>query len=121
MTPMLKNNVQLIGHLGKDVALTVFDNGNKKASLSLATNEYYTDKNGEKAKQTEWHNLVAWGKTAELMASSLSKGNEVAVYGKISSRTYEDKEGTTKYITEILVNDFYRIAKSEVTTDADSI
>lgn len=118
---MLKNNVQLIGHLGKDVALTVFDNGNKKASLSLATNDYYTDKNGEKVKQTEWHNLVAWGKTAELMASNLSKGNEVAIHGKISSRTYEDKEGTTRYITEILVNDFYRIAKSDLIADSDSI
>ncbi len=78
----------------------------------MATNEYYTNKSGEKVKQTDWHNMVAWGKTAEMMAESLTKGNEVAVHGKLTSRSYTDKEGVTKYTTEIVVNDFYRIARS---------
>ena len=111
MSNTLKNSFQLIGNLGKDVIMSTFENGTKKASIVLATNDFYTNNKGEKIKQTEWHNLVAWGKTAELMSESLTKGNEVAIQGKLSSRSYDDKEGVTKYITEIIVNDFYRIAK----------
>jgi single-strand DNA-binding protein len=111
MTNSIKNSVQLIGNLGKDVVITNFDNGNKKAALTVATNEYYVNAKGEKVKQTEWHNLVAWGKTAELMADILSKGAEVAIHGKLTSRSYADKDGSTKYITEVIVHDFYKIAK----------
>ena len=112
MTSSLKNSVQLIGNMGKDVVLTNFDNGNKKAALVLATNDFYTNNKGEKVKQTEWHNVVAWGKTAELMAESLSKGSEVAIQGKLTNRSYTDKDGNTKYVTEIVVNEFFRIARS---------
>jgi len=112
MTNSLKNSVQLIGNIGKDIVLSTFDNGNKKASMVIATNDYYTNNKGEKVKQTEWHNLIAWGKTAELMAESIAKGNEVAIHGKLTSRSYTDKEGATKYVTEIIVNDFYKIARS---------
>jgi single-strand DNA-binding protein len=112
MTSSLKNSVQLIGNMGKDVVLTTFDNGNKKAALVLATNDYYTNNKGEKVKQTEWHNLIAWGKTAELMAESLNKGSEVAIQGKLTNRSYTDKDGNTRYVTEIVVNEFFKIARS---------
>lgn len=113
MTNTLKNSVNLIGNIGKDVAVTTFDNGNKKAAIVLATNDYYTNSKGEKVKQTEWHNLVAWGKTAELMSATLTKGNEVAIQGKLTSRSYTDKDGVTKYVTEVQVNEFYRISRAE--------
>lgn len=112
MTNSLRNSVQLIGNIGKEISLATFDKGTKKASVVIATNDYFTNNKGEKVKQTEWHNLVAWGKTAELMAESLSKGNEIAVQGKLSSRSYEDKEGNTKYITEVIVNEFYKLNRT---------
>ena len=103
----LKNSVQLVGHLGRDVEFKTFDSGNSKASFTLATNEYYRkNDNGEKVQDTQWHNIVAWGKTAELMKSLLSKGSEVLVKGKLMTRSYEDKEGNKKYITEVKVSDF---------------
>jgi single-strand DNA-binding protein len=113
MNNTIKNSVHLVGNVGKEVQLLSFDNGNKKASLIMATNEYYTNTKGEKVKQTDWHHLVAWGKTAEEMATSLSKGNEIAIHGKINNRTYVDKTGSTKYITEIVVSEFLKIAKAQ--------
>lgn len=101
----LRNSVRLIGHLGNDPELKTVDNGNKMAKLSIATNDFYTDKKGEKQTETIWHNLVAWGKTAELVEQLLHKGTEVAIEGKLNSRSYE-KEGEKKYITEVVVNDF---------------
>ncbi len=111
MMNTIKNSVQLTGNIGKDVQLLSFDNGNKKAILLLATNESYTNAKGEKIKTTTWHNLIAWGKTAEDMAQTLQKGNEISVEGKITNRSYEDKEGNTKYITEIIVREFSKNAK----------
>ena len=112
MINTIKNSVQLTGNIGKEVNLISFDNGNKKATLVLATNESFTNTKGEKVKNTTWHNLIAWGKTAELMAHSIQKGNEVSVHGKLSNRTYTDKDGNTKYITEIIVNEFFKVASS---------
>jgi single-strand DNA-binding protein len=112
MTSNIKNNVNLIGNVGMDIQLTNFDSGSKKASITLATNDYYTNNKGEKVKNTEWHNLVAWGKTAEIMAESIKKGSEVAIQGKLTSRSYTDKSGNTKYITEVVVNEFYLMTKS---------
>ncbi len=112
MANTLKNSVQLIGNMGKDIILSSFENGTKKANMVLATNDFYTNNKGEKIKQTEWHSLVAWGKTAELMAQTLTKGNEVAIQGKLSSRSYDGKDGLTKYVTEIIVHDFFKIAKT---------
>lgn len=111
MMNTIKNSVQLTGNIGKDVQLLSFDNGNKKAILLLATNESYTNAKGDKIKTTTWHNLIAWGKTAEDMAQTLQKGNEISVEGKITNRSYEDKEGNTKYITEIVVREFSKNAK----------
>ena len=80
-------------------------NGSKLAKFSLATNETYKNVKGEKVTETQWHNLVAWGKTAEIAEKYLEKGKEIAVEGKIVSRQYDDKEGNKKYITEIVIND----------------
>lgn len=111
MSTNTKNSVQIVGHVGKDVVLTSFENGNKKATTIVATNEFYTNKTGEKVKQTDWHKIIAWGKTAEDLALCFKKGTEVAIHGKLSNRTYTDTTGTTRYVTEIIVNEFYKIAK----------
>jgi single-strand DNA-binding protein len=113
----MKNNVQLIGNIGTDVNILTFDNGNKKASFSLATNDYYTNTKGEKVKQTEWHNIIAFGKTAEILAASTKKGAEIALQGKLTTRNYTDTAGKNRYVTEVVVNEFYnptRESKSEM-------
>lgn len=102
----VRNSVLLIGHLGKDVEVKEFDSGSSKASFSLATNDFYKNSKGEKVQETQWHNIVAWGKLGENMGKFLSKGSEVLVKGKLVSRNYNDKEGNTKYITEVVANDF---------------
>ncbi len=112
MMNTIKNSVQLVGNIGKDVQLVSFDNGNKKASIVLATNESYTNTKGEKVKNTSWHNLIAWGKTAEQIAASVQKGNEISIVGKLANRTYTDKDGNTKYVTEIVVNEFFKVART---------
>jgi len=109
----LKNSVHLIGNVGKEVEIINFETGNKKASFSLATSDYYTNNQGEKVKQTEWHNLIAWGKSAEIMAKILRKGDEVAIQGKLTSRSYTDKNDVTRYVTEIVVNEFIKLSKND--------
>jgi single-strand DNA-binding protein len=101
----LKNRVHLIGNLGMNPEVKSISNGSKLAKFSLATNETYKNVKGEKVTETQWHNLVAWGKTAEIAEKYLEKGKEIAVEGKIVSRQYDDKEGNKKYITEIVIND----------------
>lgn len=101
----MKNRVLLIGHLGGDPDIRSTDTGKKWARLSLATNESFQNARGEKVTETQWHNLVAWGKQAEYVEKYMSKGCEVAVDGKLVSRSYVDKEGLKKYITEIHIND----------------
>ena len=101
----LRNKVQLIGNLGNDPEVITLDSGKKLAKFSIATNESYKNAKGEKVTDTQWHNVIAWNKTAEIVEKYLVKGNEVAVEGKLTSRSYEDKEGVKKYITEIVVNE----------------
>lgn len=101
----LKNKVQLIGNLGNNPEIVTLSSGKKLVKFTIATNEVYRNTKGEKVQETQWHNLVAWNKTAEIVEKYLSKGNEVAVEGKLTSRSYEDKEGVKKYITEIVVNE----------------
>jgi len=108
----LKNYVQLIGNLGQDVELKEFDNGNKKASFTLATSDNFIDKNGEKIENTQWHNIVAWGNLANWMTDSLGKGDQVMIQGKLTHRKYTDKNGDTKYFTEIVSSDFMKITKN---------
>ena len=101
----LRNNVQLIGNVGNAPEIVNLESGKKIAKLSIATNENYKNSNGEKVTDTQWHNLVAWGKTAEIVEKYVSKGKEIAVQGKLTSRSYEDKEGTKRYVTEVVVNE----------------
>ncbi|WP_456378738.1 single-stranded DNA-binding protein [Lutibacter sp.] len=105
----LRNKVQLIGNLGNNPEIITLDSGKKLAKFSLATNETYKNAQGEKVTDTQWHNLVAWNKTAELAEKYLEKGKEIAIEGKLTSRSYEAKDGTKKYITEIVVNELLLI------------
>lgn len=101
----LRNKVTLIGHTGKEVEMVNFENGNVKASVSLATSDYYTNSKGDKVEETQWHNLIAFGKTAEIFQKYVPKGKEIAVEGKLTYRSYDDKDGVKKYITEIKVDE----------------
>ena len=102
----LRNKVHLIGRLGADPELITFDGGKVKANLSMATNERHKNQQGEVVDETQWHSLVAWGKTAELVGKLLKKGKEVAVEGKLTSRSYKDKEGKQRSVTEVMINEF---------------
>ena len=101
----LRNKVQLIGNLGKNPEIKTTDSGKKLVKLSVATNEMFTNSKGEKVKETQWHNLVAWGKMADVAEKYLSKGSEIAIEGKLITKDYVDKEGNKKYSTEIQVNE----------------
>ena len=101
----LKNKVQLIGNLGNAPEIKTLESGKKMARFNVATNEVYRNAKGEKVTETQWHNLVAWGKVAEIVEKYLTKGKEVAIEGKLINRSYNDKEGNKKYITEIQVNE----------------
>ena len=101
----LRNKVQLIGNLGMNPEIKTLDSGKKLAKFSIATNESYKNAKGEKIEDTQWHNLIAWGKTADIIEKYLEKGNEVAVEGKLTNRSYDDKDGNKRYITEIVVNE----------------
>ena len=109
----LRNQVTLIGNLGLDVELKTIGTDRKLAKVAMATNQYYKNRDGEKVQETQWHNLVAWGKLAENMASVLKKGDQVMTQGKIVYRNYEDGNGQKHYITEIVVNEFLKITKSQ--------
>lgn len=101
----LKNKVQLIGNLGNTPEVINLESGKKLAKISLATNETYKNNKGESIKDTQWHNCVAWGKTADIIEKYLQKGNEVAIEGKLTNRSYDDKNGEKRYITEIVINE----------------
>jgi single-strand DNA-binding protein len=102
-----------MGHLGQNPEVRTTPTGKKVASFSLATNESYTDTNGEKVTETMWHNLVAWGRQADIAEKYLEKGKEICIEGKISNRNYVDKNGQKKYITEIIVADILMLGSKE--------
>jgi single-strand DNA-binding protein len=108
----IKNSVRLIGNLGNDAEIKLFDSNKKLAKLSLATNETYKNEKGEKITETQWHNLVAWGKTADLIEKYTKKGSEIAIEGKLTNKSYTDKEGVKRYSTEILVNEVLLLSKA---------
>jgi single-strand DNA-binding protein len=97
----LRNKVQLIGNLGNAPEIKTLETGKKLATFSIATNESYRNAKGEKVTETQWHRVVAWGKLAEIAEKYFDKGKEVAIEGKLVSRSYQDKEGQKKYITEV--------------------
>lgn len=108
----LKNSVQLIGRLGNEPQVRSFDSGKKMATFSLATNETYYNNKGERVEDTQWHNIVVWGKKADIVEQYLEKGHEIAIEGKLINRSYE-KEGEKKYITEINVNELLMMEKKK--------
>ncbi len=107
----LRNKVQLIGHVGQDPEIKNLDGGKKVANLTIATNDSYKNDKGEKVEQTEWHKVVAWGKTAEIIEKYVTKGKEIAIEGKLTHRSYDDKNGEKRYITEVVVNELLLMGK----------
>lgn len=101
----LRNKVQLIGNLGNDPEIITLESGKKLAKFSLATNENYKDASGQKIDNVQWHNLVAWNKTADIVEKYVTKGKEVAIEGKLTSRSYETKDGEKRYVTEVVVSE----------------
>ncbi|MBX9807056.1 MAG: single-stranded DNA-binding protein [Flavobacteriaceae bacterium] len=107
----MKNTVQLIGNVGNDPEIKNLDGGKKVANLTIATNDSYKNDKGEKVEQTEWHKVVAWGKTAEIIEKYVTKGLQIAIEGKLTHRSYDDKNGEKRYITEVLANDVLLLGK----------
>lgn len=100
------NKVILVGNLGKDPEVRSIESGAKVASFSLATSETYKTKDGQKVEQTEWHNIVVWRGLADVAEKYLKKGSQIYLEGKIRTRSWDDKEGKKKYITEIIGDTF---------------
>ena len=116
------NKVILVGNLGKDPEVRYLDSGVAVANFSLATTENYKNKEGERVSQTEWHNIVLWRGLAEVAEKWLKKGSSVYIEGKIKTRKWEDKEGNTRYTTEILADNMTMLGgKPQVDTDKESI
>lgn len=109
----LNNNVRLIGRLGMDPEVKELNSGKKLAKFSIATSDTYKDEEGKRVSDTQWHNLVVWGKQAEIAGKYLKKGSEVAVDGKLTSRSYTDKEGVKRYVTEIVINEFLMLGSKK--------
>lgn len=107
----MKNKVQLIGNVGNDPEIKAFDGGKKVVNFTLATNESYKNDKGEKVEQTEWHRISAWGKTADIIEQFVTKGKEIAIEGKLTHRSYEDKNGEKRYITEVVASDVLLLGK----------
>lgn len=107
----LRNKVQLIGHVGNDPEIKTFDGGKKLAKLAIATNESYKNDKGEKVEETQWHNLIAWGKTADTIEKYVVKGKEIAIEGKLTHRSYEDKNGEKRYVTEVVIDELLMLGK----------
>ena len=105
----LRNSVQLIGRLGQDPEVRTLTTGRKLTTFSLATSDYYRNAKGEKVEDTQWHNVVAWGKVGEIAAEYLAKGEEVALEGKLTHRSYENNAGEKRYVTEINLNELLMI------------
>jgi single-strand DNA-binding protein len=96
------NRVILVGHLGADPELRHTPSGASVCNFSIATNESWTDKSGEKQERTEWHRIIVWGRTGEACSKHLGKGRQVYVEGRIQTRKWDDKDGITRYLTEIV-------------------
>ncbi|MBH2003583.1 MAG: single-stranded DNA-binding protein [Sphingobacteriia bacterium] len=107
----MKNKVQLIGNLGQEPDIKTIGEDRKVAHLSVATNENYRNAKGEKVTETQWHNIVAWGKLAELAEKYLHKGTEVVIEGKLINRNYTDKQGVKRYVTEVQANELLILTK----------
>jgi single-strand DNA-binding protein len=116
----LRNKVQLIGHVGSKPQSHNYDEGKKMVRFSVATNETYRNAQGVKVTDTQWHNLVAFGKVAEIAEKFLDKGTEVALEGKLVNRSYIDKEGVKRYITEIHVSELLLLGSNAAKAAAEA-
>tara|TARA_B100001093_G_scaffold515708_1_gene592643 strand:- start:990 stop:1370 length:381 start_codon:yes stop_codon:yes gene_type:complete len=111
----LRNKVQLIGRLGKDPELMSFDEGKVKCAFPVATNESFRNGEGERVERTQWHDVVIWGALAEIAGQYLKKGTEVAIEGRLAYRTYEDTEGHTRYVTEVIAGEMLMLDRKPET------
>jgi len=109
----LRNKVQLIGRLGQEPEITTFSDGNKIAKFSMATDDSYKDKDGVKVERAYWHNIIVKGGLVKVVEDYVKKGQEVAIEGKLTNRSWEDKEGTKRYTTEILVNELLMLGNKQ--------
>jgi len=109
----LKNRVQLIGNLGMDPEVKTLSNDRKVARVSIATHEVYNNNKGERIENTQWHNLVMWGKTAEIAERYLRKGQEIAVEGKLVNRSWETKEGVKRWSTDVVISELVMLGRRE--------
>jgi len=107
----MKNKVQLIGNVGNEPEVKTFGEGKKVANLTIATNDFYINDKGDKVEQTEWHRVTAWGKVADIIEKYVKKGKEIAIEGKLTHRSYDDKDGNKRYITEVVANDILLLGK----------
>jgi single-strand DNA-binding protein len=107
----MNNTVNLIGHLGQDPDIKSLESGKTLAKFSVATNSKYKNSEGELINDTQWHNIVAWGKTAEIAEKFLKKGSHVAIEGRLNNRQYESSEGETKYVTEVVASELVLLDK----------
>ncbi|MEO2062282.1 MAG: single-stranded DNA-binding protein [Christiangramia sp.] len=116
----IRNKVQLIGNVGNTPEIQHLDSGKKITSFSPATNDNYNNARGEKVQNTQWHNIVAWGKTAEIVEQYAGKGKEIAIEGKLTSRSYETPEGEKKYVTEIVANEILLLGNAKNPNESNS-
>jgi single-strand DNA-binding protein len=107
----LRNKVQLIGHVGQEPEIKILEGGKKLAKITIATNEVYYNEKKEKITDTQWHNVSAWGKTAEIIENFVSKGKEIAIEGKLTHRSYDDKDGVKRFYTEVVANELLLLGK----------
>ena len=107
----LKNKVQLIGRLGQDPEIVTFNDGNKMAKFSLATDDSYKDKNGNKVERAYWHNIVVKNGLVKVVEDYVTKGQEIAIEGKLTNRVWEDKDGNKRYVTEVVCNELLMLSK----------
>lgn len=107
----LRNRVQLIGHVGQDPEIVNLESGTKLAKFSIATNTYHKNAQGEKVEETQWHQIVVWGKIAEIAEKYVSKGKEVGVEGSLSNHSYDAKDGTKRYSIEINCRELLLLSK----------
>jgi single-strand DNA-binding protein len=110
----LRNKVQLIGRLGQDPDIKTLESGKKVAHFTMATNENYKSADGTKTEETTWHSIVAWNGLAELASKYLKKGREVCIEGRISYRSYTDKNGVPKSVTEIVASDLVLLSSGGI-------
>lgn len=109
----MRNRVQLIGNPGADPEIKNLEKGNKLAKFSLATNESYKNQQGERVTETQWHNIIAWGKTAELVEKFVRKGKEVGVEGKLVTRSYENAQKEKQYVTEVVLSELVLLGSKQ--------